>query len=93
MTLWSHIERNQPLSKSQLSFRKGRSIETNHIESYDFVKRILDGGLPVDVMFLDQAKAFDKVQHELLLLKLDAYRVRDYIIAWIKAFLIGKLRG
>jgi len=48
----------------------------------------LDDELPVDVILIDQAKAFDELQHQLLL-KLEAYRVHEDIVAWIAAFLIG----
>ena len=77
-------------SDSQHGFCKGCSINRNLIESYDFVKRLLDDVLPVDFLLLDQAKAFDKVQHQLLLLKLEEYMVHKDTVAWIEAFLTGR---
>ncbi|XP_065580170.1 uncharacterized protein LOC136040033 [Artemia franciscana] len=74
-TLVSHLERNQSLSKSWHGFCKGCSINTYLIDSYDFVTRLLDDCLLVDVILLDQAKAFDKVQHQFVLLKMEAYKV------------------
>jgi hypothetical protein len=47
----------------------------------------LDDGFLVDAILLDQSKALDKVQHQLLLLKVEAYRVHEDIVAWIEAFL------
>ena len=88
--LVSPLERNQSLSKNQHGFHKVCSINTNLIETYDFVTRLLDDGLLVDVILLDQSKAFDKVQHQLLLLKMEAYRVHEDIVAWIEAFLTGR---
>jgi hypothetical protein len=44
----------------------------------------------VDVILLDQAKAFDKVQHQLLILKLKACEVHKDFVDQIKAFLTGR---
>ena len=88
--LVTYLERNQSLSKSEHGFCKGYSINTNLIETYDFVTRFLDDGLLVDVILLDQSKAFDKVQHQLLLLKMESYRVHEDIVAWIETFLTGR---
>ena len=45
----AHLERNQLISKTQHGFVKGRSCIT------------MDSSMPVDVVFLDFATAFDKV--------------------------------
>ncbi|XP_065561279.1 uncharacterized protein LOC136027750 [Artemia franciscana] len=71
-----------------VSIKVAQLIQT--IESNDFVTRLLDDGLLVDVIFFDQAKLFDKVQHQLLLLKMEACRVYEDIVAWIEAFLTGR---
>ena len=51
------------MSKSQHSFRRNQSIETNLTQSYDIVTKLIEDGKAVDVLLLDQAKAFDKVVH------------------------------
>ena len=38
------------------------------------VANYLDSGFPVDVIYLDFQKAFDKVPHKRLILKLQAHR-------------------
>jgi len=43
-----------------------------------------------DVIYLDYAKAFDKVDHDLLLKKLSAYGVSGKTLWWIKNFLSGR---
>ena len=43
-----------------------------------------------DLFILDFSKAFDKVAHERLLLKLEYYSIRGLVLAWIKAWLIGR---
>ena len=41
-------------------------------------------GSPVDVVYLDFHKAFDKVPHQRLLLKLKAYGIGNDVINWIE---------
>ena len=45
-------------------------------------------GSPVDIIYLDFQKAFDKVPHQILLLKLKAHGVGEGIIDWIEKWLI-----
>ena len=47
----------------------------------------LQGGGQTYVLVMDFSKAFDKVGHERLLLKLDHYGVRGKTNRWIEAFL------
>ena len=88
--LINYLEENTLISDRQHGFRRGRSIDTNFIQSYDHATKILDMGKPVDIILLDQAKAFDKVEHSYLLLKLKAYQVHEDVIDWIGAFLTGR---
>ena len=50
----------------------------------------LEKGNPVDIAYLDFAKAFDSVPHERLLCKLQAYGVRGKVLRWIRAFLTNR---
>ena len=50
----------------------------------------IDEGSPVDIIYLDFQKAFDKVQHKRLLLKLKAHGIRDGIINWIDQWLTDR---
>ncbi len=51
---------------------------------------MIDSGKPIDVIFLDFAKAFDKVPRERLLEKLRAHRIRGRTLTWIKNWLTGR---
>jgi len=46
----------------------------------------------VDVIFLDFAKAFDKVLHKRLLTKLEAHGLGGKVLRWIEAWLTGRMQ-
>ena len=63
-----HLSINMLLNNSQHGFRQHRSCLTNILEFFEHITDlIVDQGLPVDVIYLDLQKAFDKVPHRRLL--------------------------
>jgi hypothetical protein len=56
----------------------------------DVITKIIDKGNPADIFYLDFAKAFDKVPHERLLLKLAVKGVTGRILNWIRNWLTGR---
>ena len=50
----------------------------------------IDEGSPVDIIYLDFQKAFDKVPHQRSILKLKAHGVGDGIIYWIEQWLTDR---
>ena len=65
-TLVRHLEDNHFITDSQHCFRKGRSCLTNLLEFLDKITGCTDTGENVDIVFLDFAKAFDKVAYALI---------------------------
>ena len=61
-----HLERKGLLNISQHEFRKGRSCLTNLLSFLEKVTEKLDAKNNIDVVYLDFAKAFDKVPHKRL---------------------------
>ena len=51
------------------------------------ITKWIDVGSPVDIIYLDFQKAFDKVPHQRLLLKLKAHGIGDSITDWIEQWL------
>ncbi|KAL8579531.1 hypothetical protein ACOMHN_025484 [Nucella lapillus] len=82
-----HLESSNILTPHQHGFRKKHSCETQLLELSDQLTSNLDKGLPTDIVVLDFAKAFDKVNHSLLTHKLDHYGVRGDTNRWICNFL------
>ena len=67
-----------------------RSCITNLLEALDEWSSLLDKGSPVDILYIDFAKAFDKVQHSILLDRLQAIGIRGQILIWLESYLLGR---
>ena len=85
-----HMESNNLFAKQQHGFRAGRSCTTQLLEFMEEVTEAIDRGEEVDVIYLDFAKAFDKVPHKRLLSKLKGYGIKGKIYDWIKDFLSNR---
>jgi ribonucleases P/MRP protein subunit RPP40 len=85
-----HMADNNQLEESQHGIVNGRSCATNLIEFLGKVTADLDSGNNLDLIFLDFAKAFDKVPRLRLLAKLKARGVRGKILQWIDAWLSNR---
>lgn len=72
---------------NQHGFLPGRSVVTNLLTSTNSWTLCLDSGNPVDIIYLDFSKAFDKVPHRRLLLKLGKVGVGGVLLSWIEDFL------
>ena len=84
------LEDNNILSDKQHGFRKGRSCLSQLLAHYDQILAALSQGEDCDVIYLDFAKAFDKVDHKLLLKKLYDYGIRGKLHKWISSFLMNR---
>ena len=87
MKLCRFWKKNGLIYNSQHGFRKKRSCLTNFLEYIEYVSKILDEGVPVDVIYLDFQKAFDKVPHSKLILKLENIGIRGRLLNWIREWL------
>ena len=85
--LVTHLDSHQLLYDLQQGFRSKRSCETQLVMLMEDMSRNAIAGQQTDLILLDFSKAFDKVSHETLLLKLHRYGVRGHVLHWIKAFL------
>ena len=85
-----HLESNGILSPHQHGFRSKKSCLTQLLEYLHFVEEALENQESVDVIYLDCSKAFDKVPHDLLLLKLKGVGIDGQVWTWIKGFLMNR---
>jgi hypothetical protein len=81
---------NNLLTDCQHGFTSGRSCSTQLLAVLDIWTSIIDKGGNVDNIYLDYAKAFDKVPHERLLKKLSGYGIQGQILSWIRSFLSNR---
>ena len=81
---------NNVISDIQHGFVKGRSTITNMLQCLDNWISTLDKKFPMDVIYLDFAKAFDRVPRRRLLHKLEHLGVRGDLLNWIGDFLKGR---
>ena len=70
----------------QQGFRAKRSCTTNLLETFEDWKCAVGRGYEENCVFLDSQKAFDTVQHQRLLTKLEAWGMRGDTINLIVAF-------
>ena len=75
------------LTAWQHRFVKGRLCATQLVITHHQSKKALDDGLQVDVVFLDFAKAFDRVSHVILLQKLYNFGISGSLLNWCKDYL------
>ena len=57
---------------------------------FEEITKWVDDGSPVDVIYLDFQKAFDKVPHQRLILKLKSHAMGNSIINWIEQWLTDR---
>ena len=88
--LVQHLEENGLISANQHGFRKKRSCMTQLLSHVEQIYKSLNNDDEVDVIYLDFAKAFDKVDHTVLLNKLERYGVQGKALNWIREFLVGR---
>ena len=85
-----HLITNALINLSQHGFMADRSCQTNLLEFLDKVLELIDEGKPVDIVYLDFSKAFDKVPHQRLLKKLEAHGIKGKLKSWIENWLTGR---
>lgn len=71
----------------QFGFRKHHSTETANCFFVEQIKSLLDKGGVVGAVFLDFKKAFDTVNHNVLLSKLSKFNLSVNTMIWMESYL------
>ena len=78
---------NKLTSDNQSGVKQGDSCVNQHLSITHELDHLLDNGLEIRGVFRDISKAFDKVWHERLILKLNQYGISENLIRLIKRFI------
>jgi uncharacterized protein YlbG (UPF0298 family) len=86
----SFMNRNSILYKYQFGFREGHSTNMALLVLAEQILSAIDNGEFVVGVFLDFKKAFDTVNHNIVLNKLYKYGIRGIAHSWIKDYLLNR---
>jgi len=86
----SFLKKHNTLANVQQGFRAKKSTETASHSFIESVQEALDNHLHVVGIFLDLSKAYDVINHDILLDKLDSYGVRGSVNMWFKSYLTNR---
>ena len=75
------------LHASQSGFQTNHSCHTALLKLIDQLLKAIDDGEIIGVVFLDFKKAFDLVDHNILLQKLQCYKISHTSCNWFKSYL------
>ena len=79
--------RKIPVNPTQFSYRKNTSTILAILILKETIKQYIDNGNCVFSCFLDLSKAFERVEHSILIAKLQDKRVPDFIINILRSIL------
>ena len=91
--VYEHLRVHNLLSEAQFGFRKYHSTATCMLQLMDIIYKNIDGGLLTGVIFLDLKKAFDTVDHNILLQKLHIFNLSENSITWFRNYLTGRVQA
>lgn len=81
----SFLYGNNLITKQQHGFVNKKACAINFLDTLTFDTKTISKLNSLDILFLDFAKAFDKVSHQRLIYKLSAYGINGNLFRWIKS--------
>ena len=88
--LYHYLDDNKLLLGCQSGFRSLHSTLTALLEATDAWSVNIDNGLLNGVVFIDLTKAFDTIDHEIILRKMSYLGVDQAAIKWFSSYLSGR---
>ena len=88
--LFAYLNKYGLLHKSQSGFRKNHSCNTALINLVDKWLNNIDKGEIIGAIFFDLRKAFDVVDHQLLIEKVNSYHFSNNSVNWIRSYLTDR---
>ena len=88
--LYSFLNEHDILFKNQFGFRKNNSTSFALIQITERIKETIDNKKYGCGIFIDLRKAFDTVNHDILLTKLHHYGIKGNALNWFKSYLSNR---
>ena len=88
--LYTFLTANNILYPLQFGFQKDRAIDHALIGMTEMIRLTLDNKRFGCGIFVDLQKAFDTVNHNILIAKLEHYGVRGNVLQWFKSYLYDR---
>lgn len=88
--LYNHVFRC--IAPEQHGFMKGRSVNSNLCNFTQSVSDALNARDQVDVIYTDISKAFDQIDHNILIHKFDCYSFNQNLVLFFKSYLSDRLQ-
>jgi len=85
-----YLDSHGILNGNQYGFRKGHSTYMALIDLYDHISKAVEDREYSAGVFIDLSKAFDTLNHDILLKKLELYGVRGVALDWFKSYLANR---
>ena len=82
----------QDIKTWQHGFTQGKSCVTNPLQILNYIGSVLDTGGQIDSVYLDMSKTFDKVNHKLLLDKLQLSGIGGNLLQWFRSYLTNPMQ-
>ena len=90
LQLYQYLITNNFLSNKQFGFRKGFSTTTALTSFADEVLLNMEQGKLCGAVFIDLTKAFDTVDHQIMLCKLSEVGLSETALHWFRSYLTGR---
>lgn len=81
------LNKNEILTSDQHGYKQRHSTETASVSLLECIYRSLDEGQQVAAVFFDMTKAFDCINIDFALQKLDALGIRGRVLEWLETYL------